>query len=143
MNDRRRLEPITDRRPIKTVFGELPAPRPVARILTPSRPRVIVPAGGSCAPPRSEPRFKDSLAGSRRDSRASSTEPTASIEDEKTATVTERHRRSLRAARVFFQLKARAPELQLLPRWLDSWSGLGLIVVGMQRQGSRLAWATT
>src|SRR5436305_10793329 len=28
-----------------------------------------------------------------------------------------------------------APELQLIRRWLDTWSGLGAIAVGMHRQG--------
>ena len=29
----------------------------------------------------------------------------------------------------------RTPELRLVREWLDSWSGLGLIVVGMTHQG--------
>jgi hypothetical protein len=33
----------------------------------------------------------------------------------------------------FAQLPPRAPELQLLHRWLDSWRGVGAIVRGMQR----------
>ena len=36
-------------------------------------------------------------------------------------------------------VRAHAPELALVHRWLDSWSGIGLIVVGMQRQGFRLS----
>jgi hypothetical protein len=30
-----------------------------------------------------------------------------------------------------------APELKLVHDWLDSWSGIGLIVVGMSHQASR------
>ena len=44
-----------------------------------------------------------------------------------------------RAALGFLQLPPRAPELRLLHRWLDSWSGLGLIVGGMQRQGFQVS----
>jgi hypothetical protein len=36
-------------------------------------------------------------------------------------------------------LRAKAAELSLLHRWLDSWSGIGLIAVGMYRQGYRLS----
>ena len=46
---------------------------------------------------------------------------------------------SLRAALGFLQLAPRAPELRLLHRWLDTWTGLGLIVVGVERQGLRFA----
>jgi hypothetical protein len=35
----------------------------------------------------------------------------------------------------FLQLPPRAPELRLLHRWLDSWTGVGLIAVGLHRQG--------
>jgi hypothetical protein len=42
---------------------------------------------------------------------------------------------ALRAALGFLQLAPRASELRLLHRWLDSWAGLGLVVVGMARQG--------
>ena len=42
---------------------------------------------------------------------------------------------TLRAALGFLQLPPRAPELQLLHRWLDTWSGIGLIAVGLHRQG--------
>src|SRR6185295_12497072 len=35
----------------------------------------------------------------------------------------------------FLQLRPRAPELQLLHRWLDTWAGIGLISVGLHRQG--------
>jgi hypothetical protein len=45
---------------------------------------------------------------------------------------------SLRAALAFLRLGADAPELRLLHRWLDSWTGLGLIVAGMTRQGFQL-----
>jgi hypothetical protein len=41
----------------------------------------------------------------------------------------------LRAALGFLQIPPRAPELRLLHRWLDSWSGIGLIVAGMTHQG--------
>jgi hypothetical protein len=43
--------------------------------------------------------------------------------------------RRLRAALGFLQLAPRAPELRLVHAWLDSWSGIGLIVVGMAHQG--------
>jgi hypothetical protein len=32
-------------------------------------------------------------------------------------------------------IRAHAPELALVHRWLDSWSGIGLVVVGMAHQG--------
>lgn len=41
----------------------------------------------------------------------------------------------LRAALGFAQLEPRAPELALLHRWLDTWSGLGAIAGGMHRAG--------
>ena len=44
-----------------------------------------------------------------------------------------------RAALGFPRLPPRAPELRLLHRWLDSWTGLGLITVGVERQGFRLS----
>ena len=47
--------------------------------------------------------------------------------------------RRLRAALGFLQLPRRAPELRLLHRWLDTWSGIGLVVVGMQRQGFQVS----
>jgi hypothetical protein len=47
--------------------------------------------------------------------------------------------RRLRAALGFLQLPPRAPELQLLHRWLDSWAGIGLIVVGMSHQGFQVS----
>jgi hypothetical protein len=43
--------------------------------------------------------------------------------------------RSLRAALGFLQLAPRARELRLLYRWLDSWTGVGLITVGINRLG--------
>ncbi len=46
---------------------------------------------------------------------------------------------TLRAALGFLQLPPREPELQLLHRWLDSWTGIGLITVGVERQGLRLS----
>ena len=41
----------------------------------------------------------------------------------------------LRAALGFLSLEPRAPELRRLHAWLDSWSGVGHVVVGMARQG--------
>ena len=49
----------------------------------------------------------------------------------------------LRAALGFLQLPPRAPELRLLHRWLDTWTGLGLIVVGVERQGLRFSLSHT
>jgi hypothetical protein len=46
---------------------------------------------------------------------------------------------SLRAALGFFQLAPRAPELRLLHRWLDTWTGVGLLTVGVERFGHRLS----
>src|SRR5262245_30478635 len=43
--------------------------------------------------------------------------------------------RRLRAALAAVLVKADAPELRLVRAWLNNWSGLGLIVVGMQWQG--------
>ena len=45
----------------------------------------------------------------------------------------------LRAALGSLQLVKRAPELRLLHRWLDTWTGVGLIVVGVERQGLRFS----
>jgi len=45
-------------------------------------------------------------------------------------------RATLRAALGF---PPRAPELGLLHRWLDTWTGLGLVVVGVERQGLRFS----
>jgi hypothetical protein len=41
----------------------------------------------------------------------------------------------LTAALGFAQLEPRTPELRLLHRWLDTWSGLGAIAAGMHRAG--------
>jgi hypothetical protein len=49
--------------------------------------------------------------------------------------VTDRRVLTLTAALGFLQLPPRAPELQLLHRWLDSWTGVGLIAVGLRREG--------
>ena len=49
--------------------------------------------------------------------------------------MSDRRLSTLRAALGFLQLVPRALELQLLHRWLDSWAGLGLIAVGLHRQG--------
>jgi hypothetical protein len=46
---------------------------------------------------------------------------------------------SLRAALAFLRLHANAPELELLHRWLDTWTGLGRVVVGVERQGLMLS----
>jgi hypothetical protein len=40
-------------------------------------------------------------------------------------------RATLRAALGFLAIEPREPELRLLHRWLDSWSGIGLVVAGM------------
>ena len=44
----------------------------------------------------------------------------------------------LRAALGFTLVPPAEPELRLLHRWLDCWSGIGHIVAGMAQQGSRL-----
>jgi hypothetical protein len=52
----------------------------------------------------------------------------------------DKHREAaLRAALGFLQLPPRSPELRLLHRWLDTWTGLGLVVVGVERQGLRFS----
>jgi hypothetical protein len=43
--------------------------------------------------------------------------------------------RRLRAALATVLVRADAPELRLVHEWLDSWSGIGLIIAGMTRQG--------
>jgi hypothetical protein len=53
--------------------------------------------------------------------------------------VTDRRLLALRAALGFLRLSPRAPELRLLHRWLDTWTGVGLIAVGVERQGFRLS----
>jgi hypothetical protein len=47
--------------------------------------------------------------------------------------------RLLRAALGFLSLEPREPELRLLHRWLDSWRGIGDVVIGMKRQGYELS----
>jgi len=54
-------------------------------------------------------------------------------------TAGDRRRANLRAALGFLQLAPRAPELRLLHRWLDSWAGIGLVVVGMSHQGFQVS----
>ena len=39
----------------------------------------------------------------------------------------------------FLQVPPTEPELQLLHRWLDNWTGVGLITVGVERRGMRLS----
>ena len=51
----------------------------------------------------------------------------------------DRRRLLLRAALGFLQLPPIEPELQLVHRWLDSWTGVGLITVGVERHGMRLS----
>jgi hypothetical protein len=51
----------------------------------------------------------------------------------------DRRRALLAVALGFLQLAPRAPELRLLHRWLDTWTGLGLIVGGVERQGLRFS----
>jgi hypothetical protein len=46
-----------------------------------------------------------------------------------------RPRSLLIAALGFLAVDAEVPELQLLHRWLDTWAGIGLIAVGLHRQG--------
>ena len=48
-------------------------------------------------------------------------------------------RANLRAALGFLQLAPKEPELHFLHRWLDTWEGVGLITVGVERQGYRLS----
>ena len=43
--------------------------------------------------------------------------------------------RRLRTALAAVLVRAEAPELRLIHDWLDTWSGIGLIVVGMSHQG--------
>ena len=50
-----------------------------------------------------------------------------------------RRRALLTAALAFLQLPPRAPALVALHQWLDSWRGIGDIVVGMERMGYRVS----
>jgi hypothetical protein len=43
--------------------------------------------------------------------------------------------RRLRAGLAALVVRADAPELRLVHDWLDSWSGIGLIIAGMTHQG--------
>ena len=46
------------------------------------------------------------------------------------------HRRALLvAALAAVRVKGREPELAAVHAWLDSWSSLGLVIIGMQRHG--------
>jgi hypothetical protein len=36
-------------------------------------------------------------------------------------------------------VKANEPELRLLHHWLDTWTGIGLVVVGMTHQGFQVS----
>lgn len=47
----------------------------------------------------------------------------------------DRRRLLLRAALGFLQLTPRAPELRLLPRWLDTWRGVEVLAAGLHRGG--------
>jgi hypothetical protein len=47
--------------------------------------------------------------------------------------------RRLRAALAAVLVQAEAPELALVHRWLDNWRGVGLIVIGVERQGLRFS----
>jgi hypothetical protein len=42
--------------------------------------------------------------------------------------------RRLRAALATVLVQTEAPELRLMHQWLDSWSGIGLIVAGIAHQ---------
>jgi hypothetical protein len=47
--------------------------------------------------------------------------------------------RRFRAALAAVLVKAPAPGLALVHRWLDSWAGIGLVVVGMAHQGYQVS----
>jgi hypothetical protein len=51
----------------------------------------------------------------------------------------DRRRALLTAALGFLQFPTRTPALRALHAWLDNWRGIGVIVVGMERQGFRLS----
>ena len=50
----------------------------------------------------------------------------------------ERRRSLLVAALAALRVKTRELELEAVHRWLDNWTGLGLIATGMEHQGYRL-----
>jgi hypothetical protein len=52
---------------------------------------------------------------------------------------TDDRRAQLVAALGFLQLPPRARELQVLHTWLDSWAGVGHVIVGMERQGFKVS----
>jgi hypothetical protein len=47
--------------------------------------------------------------------------------------------RRLRAALTAVLVRDDAPDLRLMRRWLDSWRGIGLAVVGMAHQGCQVS----
>ena len=47
--------------------------------------------------------------------------------------------RRLRAALAAVLVRAQAPELALVHRWLDSWAGIWLLVVGMAHRGYQVS----
>jgi hypothetical protein len=51
----------------------------------------------------------------------------------------DQRRATLRAALVALRIQQDEPELRLVHRLLDNWSGIGLLAVGMHRQGLRLS----
>jgi hypothetical protein len=51
----------------------------------------------------------------------------------------DQRRANLHATLGFLQLPATEPELQLLHQWLDTWTGVGLMTVGVERHGMRLS----
>ena len=53
--------------------------------------------------------------------------------------VADRRRALLTAALGFLQLPPQMSALRTLHAWLDSWRGIGYIVVGMRRQGYRVS----
>ena len=53
--------------------------------------------------------------------------------------MTDARARRLRAALGFLRLPPTEPELQPLHRWLDTWTGVGLITVGVERHRMRLS----
>jgi hypothetical protein len=47
--------------------------------------------------------------------------------------------RNLQAALGFLRVRPHTPELRSLHGWLDTWAGVGLITVGVERRGLRLS----